>query len=236
MVLPLRLGEETVRGLLAERHAAWAETVSTLLLRGSDAVWIVLAAGVVYLAAAAAEGLPTARRWAAILLGGSALAEWIGARTGFPFGPYVYTDRFGWRMGGVLPFTIPLAWMIVALAGRYLTLWLKPEASRAQVALGAALAGVLTDANLEPIAWKERGYWLWYPGQVAHSSAFPPVQNYVSWFVLMFLLSYALPPNHALRAPGARLAARRPVLVLGLMNGLFVLVHAARWARHHFAA
>ena len=199
----------------------------TSLLHVSDAIWIYLAAVVIYLHTAAVEGLATTRRWAFILLLGSGGCEWIGAQTGFPFGPYRYTDHFGWRIGGVLPVAIPLAWMVVILCGRALILRLRPTATRHVLAFGVALVATLTDANLEAVAWKVRDYWDWYPDSRPPLPAWPPVQNYLSWFVLSFALTYALPPNYSLRL---RHPARwRPVLVLGLMNTLFIVVYAARW-------
>ena len=186
---------------------------------------MLLAAVVVYFHTVAAEGLPTARRWAVIILAGSAAFEWIGARTGFPFGPYVYTERFGWRLGGVLPVAIPLAWLVVLLGGRFLVRALRPEAGRIELALGVALVATLTDLNLEFVAWKVRGYWVWYPHAGANAPGWPPLQNYVAWFALSFGLTALLPPNHALRPH--RPPATRPILVLALMNALFLLVHAA---------
>jgi uncharacterized membrane protein len=226
VVLPLDIGQSQLERWIS--HPGLREAASAIL-RGSDAFWIALAAVNVYLYTASAEGLGVARRWAVIILAGSAVCEWIGARTGFPFGPYRYTDRFGWRVGGVLPFTIPLAWLIILLCGRYLTLRLRPEATRAQIALGTALAAVVTDFNLEFVAWKIRAYWIWYPGPSAPPSDWPPPQNYVSWFALAFALAYALPPNTSLRLH--RPPPTRPILILALMNALFFLTHAAHWAR-----
>ncbi len=201
----------------------------TSLLHVSDAIWIYLAAILVYLHTAAAEGLPTARRWAVILLLGSGICEWIGAQTGFPFGPYRYTDHFGWRIGGVLPVAIPLAWMVIILCGRVLVLRWRPASTRHTLALGVAAVATLTDANLEAVAWKIRGYWNWYPDAQPPLPAWPPAQNYLSWFVLSFALAYGLPPNYALRFRNP--APFRPILVLGLMNALFIVVYAARWLR-----
>ena len=206
-----------------------AKTALLALLHQSDAVWIYLAAIVIYLHTAAGEGLATARRWAVILLVGSGVSEWIGARTGFPFGPYRYTDHFGWRIGGVLPVAIPLAWMVVILCGRSLVLRWRPASTRWELALGAAVAATLTDVNLEAVAWKVRGYWVWYPGASGPVSAWPPVQNYVSWFVLSFLLAFLLPPDYSLRRRTRSPA--RPIVVLALMNALFFVVYAARWLR-----
>ena len=195
----------------------------------SDAVWIYLAAIVIYLHTAASEGLPTARLWAIILLAGSGCCEWMGAKTGYPFGPYLYTDHFGWRIAGVLPAAIPLAWMVVILCGRSLILRLRPASTRWELAFGIAVVATLTDVNLEAVAWKVRGYWNWYPDLTGPLPAWPPVQNYLSWFGLSFLLAYALPRNDALRL--RKPSPNRPILVLALMNALFFLVYTVRWLR-----
>ena len=224
-------------GITAERAHAWFGAfglggwLAEELLRVSDAVWMLLAAVTVYLHAVASEGLPTARRQAAIILLSSTVFEWIGTRTGFPFGPYEYTDNFGPRIGGVVPMAIPLAWLVVVLCGRSLTLWLRPAANRLETAVGVAAVAVLTDLNLESVAWKVRGYWLWYPGQPSPPApSWPPVQNYVAWFVLSLALALVLPADHTLRP---RQPPRwRPVAVLGLMNALLALVHLTASWRH----
>ena len=126
----------------------------------------------------------------------------------------------------MLPFTIPLAWLIIILCGRYLVLRLQPAAARWQVALGVAAVASLTDLNLEFVAWKVRGYWIWYPGAPA-PPAWPPLQNYASWFAAAFLLAWLLPPNYELRSH--RPAASRPIAILALINGLFLLTQTLRW-------
>lgn len=233
VVMPLRLDPSQVTAALGSRgFPPGLAGVTGAILAAGDAVWIVLAAVVVYLSTAAAEGLPRARTWAGIILVGAAVAETVGARTGFPFGSYAYTtDRFGWRVGGVLPFTIPLAWLVIVLGARALVGRGWPTAGRRGLALGAAVVGVLTDVNLEFIAWRERGYWAWYPGRPEPLPPWPPWQNFAAWFVLLFLFALALPPDGALRAGRERRAAWRPALVLLVMNGLFLLVHAARALR-----
>lgn len=204
--------------------AAWVETARTLLAY-ADLVWMVLAALVIYLEEAAGEGLTRARWSGGIVVLGSALAEWVGATTGFPFGPYVYTDAFGPRMLGVLPIAIPLAWMVILLAARQV-LWSRwPGLSRPRLALGVGGIALATDFNLEFVAWKVRGYWLWYPGN-AHPPVWPPWQNYLSWFVLAALLTALLP-----RPKGEFSSARRSLGVLLAMNALFLMAHLVRWLR-----
>ena len=223
IVMPLGINGESFNRWLAPGPAREALEA---LLHVSDAIWIYLAAVVVYLHTAAAEGLATARRWAFILLLGSGCLEWIGARTGYPFGPYRYTDNFGWRIGGILPVSIPLAWMVVILCGRSLILRCRPTSTRGELALGVAVIAVLTDLNLEAVAWKVRGYWTWYPDARPPLPPWPPVQNYLSWFGLSFVLAYALPRNDALRLGSP--SPHRPTFVLLLMNALFVTIYAAR--------
>ena len=226
VVMPLGIGEPQVNRWLSD---GTARRTFLAVLSVSDAVWISLAAILTYLHTAAAEGLRTARLWALIILFGSAAAEWIGTRTGYPFGPYRYTEHFGWRIGGVLPVAIPLAWLVILLCGRVLILRIWPTASRTVVALGVAVVALLTDLNLEFVAWKIRGYWIWYPAMTGPIPAWPPTQNFVAWFVLSFLLVLALPPNYDLRTQHPPI--HRPIGTLFLMNALFIVVYTARWLR-----
>jgi uncharacterized membrane protein len=225
-VLPLDIGALQARVWFGD-GALYRLTVE--FLRQADAIWMLLAAINVYLHTAAAEGLPTARRWAGIILVASASFEWIGVQSGVPFGSYRYTGQFGWRLGGVLPLAIPLAWLVILICGRYLFLALRPHARRFELAAGVAVIALLTDLNLEFVAWKVRGYWIWYPELAAGTPSGPPWQNYASWFGLSFLLALLLPANHELRA--GRPSAGRPIVILGLMNLLFACARLAYWAR-----
>lgn len=220
IVLPFGLTAETLSRWPATEN--WVESARTLLAY-ADLVWMVLAALVVYLHAVAVEGLGRARVAGILVVAGSALAEWYGATTGWPFGPYRYTDAFGPRMLGVLPIAIPLAWLVILFAARYALLALRPEISRPSLALGVGTAAVLTDFNLEFIAWKVRGYWIWYPDW-QNPPAWPPWQNYVSWFVLATLLAFVQPRR-------AGLVERSPARMIGVlvaMNALFLAAHLVR--------
>lgn len=226
VVMPLGVTARQAHGWFEPYHAG---DVAAETLRVSDAIWMLLAAVTVYLHAVASEGLPTARRQAATILAASTIFEWIGTRTGFPFGFYEYTENFGPRIGGVVPMAIPLAWLVVVLCGRNFLLWLRPQAHRLEIALGVALTALLTDLNLEGVAWHVRQYWLWYPSQIGNPpSDWPPPQNYVAWFVLSFVLALILPSDHSLRL--RRPSRWRPIVTLLLLNALLALVHVtARW-------
>ncbi len=210
-VMPFDIGAAEIKSWID-----WLPLQNVLLavLRISDALWMVFAAAFTYFYLVRHEGLVVARRAALIILAGSALLEWIGVKTGYPFGPYIYTDRIGTRIFG-LPFTIPLAWLVIVACARYTVLTFREHATRWQIALGTGLLAVLTDISLEWVAWKIRAYWLWY-FPLANTPDWPPLQNYLSWFVFATLFAW-------IAFPGARPVGRhwRPVILLAAINLLF---------------
>ncbi len=225
VVLPFGLGAAEIREWIYARDLRFA---LIQFIGYCDVVWVVLAAVLSYLALVRNEGLAVARRWSLVLLAGSASLAAIGALTGFPFGPFIYTGRFGWRILGVVPFAVPLLWLTVVVCARYAVLVLRPAASRWQLALGTGFLSLLTDLNLEPVAWKVRAYWLWYPQQ-SGAQAYPPLQNYATWFVAATLLALAFPSRGVDRSAAPR--DRQAVTILALLNGVYLLVHLVRGLR-----
>jgi len=197
------------------------------LLRAFDVVWIILAASVTYFETVSNEGLGTARRWAGRIVVGSAVLAWVGVATGFPFGPFVYTDHLGFRIGHVLPFTVPFLWLVLILCSRYTVLALRPNAAswpKWRLAFAIATLVLLSDINLEGMVWHTRFYWIWYPGAIAGPNS-PPLQNFVSWWGAAFLFSLSL----GLNPVSSKVAPRswKPVIILAVMNALFLIVHLA---------
>lgn len=224
VVMPLGIGAVEVQQWV--KNSGLQQTL-ILLLKHADSFWMLLAAVNVYFYMIEREGLVTARRWALLLIIASGVLEWTGTVTGFPFGPYIYTDNFGGRIGGVLPYAIPLAWLVVVMCSRYALLAFFPKLNPWFLSLGVALMALITDVNMEPVAWKVRAYWLWYPHDPAPPH-WPPWQNYASWFVAAFLLNLALRGE---RVAGERVSALRPITVLALINTLFIAVHLVQWWR-----
>jgi len=224
-VLPLGLGESWVRTLVDDPQA---QKGMTEFLKLSDAIWLVAAAIVVIWSQFHLEGWKKTVR-ASLLIGiGSAVIEWIGAKTGVPFGPYIYTDNMGWQIGGVLPFTIPLAWIIIITGGRYLVEAIRPGLSPRMFALAVGAVALLTDLNLEIVAWKIRAYWIWYPFEQGPVPAMPPWQNYAAWFVLGICFTRLQPMVPSLPRSAA---FWRPIVVLGVINLLFIAANIVRWIR-----
>lgn len=119
-------------------------------------------------------------------LGISLTAELLGTSTGFPFGDYHYLSGLGYKISGLVPFTIPLSWFYLGLSSyliarvglHKLTInsWLKD--------LGAIIFGALLltswDFVLDPaMSQTSVPFWLWdQPGDFFGM----PYQNFAGWF------------------------------------------------------
>lgn len=205
-------------------------TAAMAILRVSDALWITLAAGLVFAHEARRQHVGETSRSFAIIAVASGAAEWLGASTGWLFGDYDYSGQFGWRIGGVLPFTIPLAWFIVVTGACRLAEMLPWTGAWLRAMVAAAVA-TMTDVNLEPVAIHVRGYWQWTEGPGGPLRDVPPLYNYVCWFLLALLLAHAVPRGEAKPSQSGRWSTPGPLAVLLWMNVLFLLAHVGRWIR-----
>ncbi len=186
-------------------------------LQWIDPTWAVLGAANAYTFTARREGLDAARRWAGMILAGVVLVAWVSAKTAWPLGPIRYTDLFGPRLGPV-PLGLPLLWLAVLLGARDLALRLRPTLGQAPLALGVGALCLLFEIALEPLAAKERVFWLWPPGSVrAHWGA--PVQCYAAWFCVTALLASLLREKKVvtLAPPMTRSPAAVYVVLLGVL-------------------
>jgi hypothetical protein len=197
------------------------------ILHVLDATWVVLAAANVYLGLAHAEGLGATRRWAALVLGSALLVTEASAYTRWPLGPILYSERFGVRIGPV-PMAVALLWFAVVFSAREIALRALPRASHARVAFATAMLSTLTDANLEPLAWKWRAWWLWYPANFT-APAWPPVQNAATWLFASLAIALAIRPASVV--PRVRQRSIEPILVFAALNGVCLLTHAVLFLR-----
>ena len=197
------------------------------MLHALDAVWITLAAVNVYLALARAEGLAVARSWAALVLGVAFVIAGASALWHWPLGAVHYPRNFGVKLGPV-PLAVPLLWLASVVGAREFALRLLPRASHARIAGATAFLSALTDANLEPLAWKWRAWWLWYPTDFAAPS-WPPPQNSATWLLAGFALAWTMRPPSVV----PRMARRpfEPIAALALVNAVCLLTHAVHFLR-----
>ncbi len=94
----------------------FGQSLFGLSMAGGGVVYILL--GAVTMALYAYRTLGT-RNWLGFMLpavGLSLSSELLGTSTGFPFGHYAYLNGLGYKIAGLVPFTIPLSWFYVGLA------------------------------------------------------------------------------------------------------------------------
>ncbi|MEH2411574.1 gamma-carotene 1'-hydroxylase CruF [Nostoc sp.] len=162
------------------------ETAMQLSMAGGGVVDIILGTIAVSIYAYRTLGLGT---WLAFMLPAvfiSLGSELLGTSTGFPFGDYSYLSGLGYKIGGLVPFTIPLSWFYVGLSSYLiartgLKVAQKPSWGRhiAAIAVGALLF-TCWDFALEPaMSQSSLPFWYWeQPGAFFGT----PYQNYVGWF------------------------------------------------------
>ena len=108
-------------------------------------------------------------------------AEAVGVATGALFGEYAYGPTMWWQWLGV-PFVIALNWCVLTLATNDLAL--RVTSRPVVAALLASVLIALYDVAIEPVAIA-LDYWAWAGGSI-------PLQNYVMWAVVAFLISLPL--------------------------------------------
>ena len=112
-------------------------------------------------------------------------SELLGTSTGFPFGHYRYLSGLGYKIAGLVPFTIPLSWFYLGfstyilaragLGGQNIPNWLKGVGS---IIIGSILL-TSWDFVLDPaMSQTALPFWIWdQPGAFFGM----PYQNFVGW-------------------------------------------------------
>lgn len=119
--------------------------------------------------------------WIATVFLFTIIVEIIGVNTALVFGDYVYSDVLGFKLFGV-PLIIGLNWTIIILGLVSLT----DNLVSTNIIFHSILIGafaVLFDIILEPVALK-LNYWEWETLSI-------PFKNYLSWFIIAFILGLA---------------------------------------------
>ncbi|NJM98285.1 MAG: carotenoid biosynthesis protein [Phormidesmis sp. RL_2_1] len=156
--------------------------------------WSMVGGGAVYMISGAAAVAIYAYRqlglwhWLSFMIPALAVslsAELLGTSTGFPFGEYHYLTGLGYKIAGLVPFTIPLSWFYLGFSA-YLIAYLGfRKVTKGWLAeMGAILMGsvLLTawDFVLDPaMSQTTMPFWAW-----DQAGAFfgMPYQNFVGWF------------------------------------------------------
>ena len=120
----------------------------------------------------------------ALVLGLGTAVELVGVLTGFPFGRYVYTDRW-WPAVRLnewtwFPLAVPFAWCLMAGASYLTVTRLGRGTSRFLYIPLAGLLAAGVDLMMEPVMVHRLAYWQWQePGPLPGGA---PVSNFLGWF------------------------------------------------------
>jgi hypothetical protein len=215
-------------GCVDARHLSdWVQNEGlrkTLIVLVESAVpaWLALALANLHLALTRAEGLATTRRWLGLGFVAAFAFGLLATRFGLS-GTRLHfieiTDRLGPKLTGI-PIGWPLLWIVLAVGGRELVLWVRPRASHLVTVLAGAVLVGLAFLNLEPLAAASRWqWWYWYRGAML-TEASPP------W---LFLLAFAAALGWLMRETAlgreTRARSRRPAIVFLLLNLLLLATH-----------
>ena len=154
-------------------------------MAGGGVVYIVLGTIAVALHAYRTLGL---RNWLAFLIpavGISLSSELLGTSQGFPFGHYSYLSGLGYKISGLVPFTIPLSWFYLGLSSYLLARMGLSRSGKLGVLgqVGAIVLGALLltswDFVLDPaMSQTAMPFWYWHqPGAFFGM----PYQNFAGW-------------------------------------------------------
>lgn len=151
--------------------------------------------------------------------------EVVGAATGLPFGAHSYGTALGWRVAGLVPFTIPLSWFMMLFATTGLAL---RAGLRARYTALLATVGLLAwDVLMEPAMSAAFPFWVWRESGIWHGM---PLANWMAWAVIgpiIGLLMQRLARPHLPAIAGTRLPE-----VIYIVNGLLPLAMALRYELH----
>ncbi len=123
-------------------------------------------------------------------------AEFVGSRTGIPFGRYHYTERLRPQIHRV-PIAIPLAWLMMLPPSWAVAEALFPDSSRLVRALVAGYAFMAWDVYLDPLMVRWR-FWEW---DQDGSYLGIPLVNFLGWFLCAVGISLVVDPPPLLIEP-----------------------------------
>jgi len=169
-------------------------------------------------------------------LGGILIA--IGAASGVPFGPIMYGDALGEKVFTLVPWPMPLLWVILIINGRGVARLIMRPWRRTNyygfwvIGLTCGLA-VVFDLGFEPFAVQVKNYWIWLGRKGVLSWHTAPWVNFLGWFsgclgIIAFTIPWLIN-----KQPVKQPMDYQPLGVWGLVN-LWVLTgnaaHGLWWA------
>ncbi|MBI4026428.1 MAG: carotenoid biosynthesis protein [Verrucomicrobia bacterium] len=170
------------------------------------------------------------------ILAGGAIAVMIGLLSGYPFGACMFTEKLGPRLFGLMPWIMPVCWLI-AVINAYVVcsvlvmsrLSQPSQDSQVLLALLTAVTVTVMDMNYEPVAASVKQYIHWQEWDRAYYGV--PRLNFFGWFTVSLILASIL--SHILDPKKWRLSTAW--MCLGLLATFQLLLSAMNWQAHQYA-
>jgi uncharacterized membrane protein len=162
-------------------------------------------------------------------------ASSLGAKTGLPFGPFIFGSAMGPRLFNNLPWAMPLIWMVVILNSRgvarmVLRPWRKNKTYGYRVIGLTALLVMLFDFALEPFAFRVKHFWNWLPTSFPVTWQCASPVNFISWGFISVLILLFISPALIVKRPRSKSGPQYYFLGVWLGAVLFFgLACAVNW-------
>jgi uncharacterized membrane protein len=122
-----------------------------------------------------------------------AAAHALGAKSGIPFGSFMFGEAIGGKMFNTLPWAMPLLWVVVVLNSRgvarlILRPWRKIRLYGFWLIGLTAFLATLFDGALEPFATHAKHYWIWTTSGYSLTPHGAPISNSIGWLVVTVLI------------------------------------------------
>lgn len=150
-----------------------------------------------------------------VLLGAAGIAviggglSAVGARTGMPFGPFLFASGIGPLFYKALPWAMPLIWIVIVLNCRgvarlILRPWRKNKSYGYRVIALAAGLVLLFDFVLEPYAVRVKDYWRWLPTKLPLTWESASMISFFAWGLIAALILLFVTPVLIVKKPKPR--------------------------------
>lgn len=160
------------------------------------------------------------------VLGGA--VHCLGTLTRIPFGPFVFGAQAGRQLFYVLPWSMPLVWVVMVLSSRgvarlALRPWRKTRSYGFWLMGVTAALVVLFDLGLEPFATRVNQFWLWSPTKLPLTWYGAPIVCFPAWGFCTLLVLAFVTPSLINKKPAKFPPDYHPLIVWVLLNALFLV-------------
>jgi uncharacterized membrane protein len=130
----------------------------------------------------------------------------LGAKTGLPFGPFIFGSGIGPVSFKSLSWVMPLVWVVIVLNSRgvarlILRPWRKNKTYGYKLIGLTAILVLLFDVAFDPFASRVRHCWVWLPSALKTTWQDAPLVNFLTWAAVTLLILLVVTPWLVVKHP-----------------------------------